>query len=187
MGQDQNPWKTLDSRLVYQNPWITVREDKVIRPDGKPGIYGVVETRLATGVVALSADLQVYLVGQYRYPTKHYSWEIVEGGSDKEESALHAAQRELKEETGLEAASWLQLGCEFHLSNCFTSEVGYVFLARELREGASAPDGTEILRVRKIPFSEAIGMVDSGEIKDMVSIVGLLRAERYLQGRAHQP
>ncbi len=124
-----NPWKTLQSKVTYQNAWITVREHDVIRPDGKPGIYGVVETRIATGVVALTDSHEIYLVGQYRYPTNEYSWEIIEGGSDPQETALDAAKRELKEEAGLMAASWEPLGSEIHLSNCHSSEVGFLFTA----------------------------------------------------------
>ena len=178
-----NPWKTLGSRQIYKNPWISVREDDVIRPDGKPGIYGVVDTRIATGIVALTEDRQVYLVGQYRYPTKNYSWEIIEGGSEDNQSALETAKRELKEEAGLAAKNWLQLGDEYHLSNCFSSEVGFVFLASGLTEVGAEPEGTEVLQIKKVSFERAIKMVDTGEIKDGVSIVGLLRAERYLSGR----
>ena len=176
-----NPWKTLDSRPIYENPWISVREDKVTRPDGMEGIYGVVATRIATGVVALTPDRQVYLVGQHRYPFNQYSWEIIEGGSDPTESALDAARRELREEAGLEAQEWLQLGQEFHLSNCYSSEVGVIFLARHLREVESEPDGTEDLRLTRASFEECISLVDNGFIKDSVSIIGLLRAEKFLE------
>jgi len=178
----ENPWKTLGSKLIYKNPWITLREDSVIRPDGNPGIYGVVESKIATGVVALTPDNEVYLIGQYRYPTKHYSWEIVEGGSEPGEDPFDTIQRELQEEAGLVAESWIQLGDEYHLSNCFTAEIGMLYLARGLSVVPVNPDPTEVLTVRKVRFSEAIAMVDSGEIKDGVSIVGLLRAERYLAG-----
>jgi 8-oxo-dGTP pyrophosphatase MutT (NUDIX family) len=180
---EQNPWITKESRVIYSNPWITVREDAVIRPDGQPGIYGVVETRIATGVVALTNDRHVYLVGQYRYPTNHYSWEIIEGGTDENEEPLLAAKRELKEEGGLIARTWTQLGDEIHLSNCFSSEIGFLYLAEDLEETNSSPDGTEVLQLRKLPFDHAIAMVDSGEIKDAMSIMGLLRAERFLKSR----
>ncbi|NDC38040.1 MAG: NUDIX hydrolase, partial [Proteobacteria bacterium] len=95
-----NPWKTLSSKVMYQNPWISVREDQVIRPDGSPGIYGVVETKVATGVVALTPEHKVILVGQYRYPLQQYSWEIVEGGAEHGEDPFVAIQRELEEEVG---------------------------------------------------------------------------------------
>ena len=78
-----NPWKRLSSREIYKNPWIRVREDQVITPHGKDGIYGVVEAKPAIGVVALTESLDTYLVGQYRYPLDQWSWEIPEGGGQE--------------------------------------------------------------------------------------------------------
>ena len=177
----QNPWKTLSSRRIYENPWIRVREDQVLRPDGSPGIYGVVETKIATGVVALTERQEVYLVGQYRYPTEHYSWEIIEGGAEPGEAPLSAIKRELGEEAGLEAQSWEQLGGEIHLSNCFSAEVAHLYLAKDLTVVPRSPDVTEILEVRCLPLTEALSMVGSGEIKDAMSIIGLLRAAQALK------
>lgn len=169
-----NPWRTLSSRKVYQNPWIRVREDQVICPDGSPGIYGVVESKVATGVVAVDGEY-LYLVGQYRYPTEQYSWEIVEGGADDGESPLAAVRRELKEEAGLTASHWEQLGPEVHLSNCFTNERGYLFVAWGLEQGASAPDDTERLEVQRIHRDDVRKMLENGFIVDCMSIVGLYR------------
>ena len=179
---ERNPWKVVSTEVKYRNPWITVREDQVIRPDGKPGIYGVVETRIATGVVALTPDNRVYLVGQYRYPMEQYSWEIVEGGSDEGEDPFVTVKRELEEEAGLKASEWIQLGDEFHLSNCHSNERGFVYLARGLTEVSKRPEGTEVLQVKTVPFAKLLEMVDSGEVKDGLTIVGALRAERYLAG-----
>lgn len=176
-----NPWRTLSSRIVYSNPWISVREDNVIRPDGEPGIYGVVETRIATGVVAIEPDLTTYLVGQYRYPTKMYSWEIPEGGTDKDEEPIVAARRELKEEAGIEAVKWRQLGPEFHLSNCYSSEIAVVFLAENLKSVGASPDGNEKIEVKALPFRDVYRMVLSGEIVDAVSIVAITRAASVLR------
>ncbi len=175
---EENPWETLGSKVVYENEWIKVREDAVIRPDGQPGIYGVVETRLATGVMAVTEAAEVYLVGQYRYALGEYSWEIIEGGSDAGESALEAAQRELQEEAGLVARDWVALGDEIHLTNCHSNERGYIFVARDLTEVGATPDGTEDLQLRKVPVAEALAMVDSGEIKDAMTILALLRYSR---------
>ena len=175
-----NPWQTKSSKSIYANPWIRVREESVITPGGSEGIYGVVDTRIATGVVALDEQMNVYLVGQYRYPTKHYSWEIIEGGAEGSQTALETAQRELAEEAGLKANEWVQLGDEFHLSNCFSSEIAIVFLARGLVDVPAAPEDTEQLSLLKIPFNEAILRVESGEIRDAVSIVALTRAKKYL-------
>jgi 8-oxo-dGTP pyrophosphatase MutT (NUDIX family) len=179
----KNPWQTLSSQEIYKNPWIRIREDQVITPSGAAGIYSVVDTRIATAVVALDSQHNIYLVGQYRYPTKRYSWEVIEGGSEGQQGALETAKRELQEEAGLKAANWQQIGAEFFLSNCFSSEVAYVFLATELSEVESLPDTTEDLTITKIPFSEALSRVDSGEISDALSIIALYRVDSFLQKR----
>jgi 8-oxo-dGTP pyrophosphatase MutT (NUDIX family) len=175
-----NPWQTKSSKEIYKNPWIRVKEDQVITPAGTPGIYSVIDTRIATAVVALDDNNNIYLVGQYRYPTNHYSWEVVEGGSEGSQGALETAKRELAEEAGLTADSWMQLGEEFHLSNCFSSEVAFAFLARGLSNVAASPDETEVLALIKIPFEETIQRVQSGEIRDALSIIALGRAKEFL-------
>jgi len=176
---EENPWKTLDSKIVYQTPWMTVREDKVIQPNGTSGIYGYLDLKIATGVVALTENSEVYLVGQYRYPTRNYSWEVIEGGTEKGETPLEAAKRELKEEAGLEATDWIQLGGEIHLSNCITSEIGFIFLARDLKVVPASPDATEILKVKKIPYDCARDMTVNGEITDALSIIALYRTAHF--------
>lgn len=178
MNPERNPWQTLSSEVKYQNAWITVREDQVIRPDGKPGIYGVVETRVATGVLALEEDDSVYLVGQYRYPLDCYSWEIIEGGAELDEDPLEACKRELQEEAGLEADHWALLGHEIHLSNCHSSERGFLYTARGLRHVGAAPEGTEELRLQRVPWNEAVAMVMDGRITDAMSIMAILRHDR---------
>ena len=175
-----NPWKRISTRLVYRNPWITVREDQVVSPTGVGGIYGVVEPRVAVGVVALTEQNEVYLVGQYRYPTEVYSWEIPEGGAEDGEDPRVAAERELREETGIVASSWEVLGAEIHLSNCYTSERAYLFIARGLSEGISAPDETEVLKVRKLPFKDVLTMVERGEIYDGLTLIAILSVARIL-------
>ena len=177
---EHNPWKTLSTKQIYKNPWITVREDQVIRPDGKNGIYGVVETRVATGVVAITPQEEIYLVGQYRYPVNEYSWEIIEGGSDEGEDPETAAKRELKEEAGLVAKDFIQLGTEIHLSNCFSAERALFYLARGLTEVGAEPEGTELLQVKKVPFKDFLASVRGGEVKDAMTIIAVLRASHYL-------
>ena len=188
MDSQSNPWQVTSSRRVYDNPWIGVREDEVIRPDGEPGIYGVVEFRnWAIGVVPVTADGDTFLVGQFRYPLGYYSWEIVEGGGPLDESPLESAQRELREETGMTAKRWTYLG-ELALSNSVTNEVGCVFLAEDLEFGEAEPEGTEQLQVRRVRLDEAFRMAMTGEIADGLAIVGLARAHHYLQtNRGFEP
>jgi 8-oxo-dGTP pyrophosphatase MutT (NUDIX family) len=170
--QTGNPWRTLGSRRVYENPWISVREDSVIRPDGQPGIYGVVHYKnAAVGVLPVQDD-HVYLVGQYRYPLERYSWEIPEGGCPEDEEPLRAAQRELREETGLEAGSWRRLG-EAFLSNSVADEYAVWFLATDLVAGEPHNEGTEVIGVRRVPLREAVAMALDGRITDALSVLAL--------------
>ncbi|HEX8501271.1 MAG TPA: NUDIX hydrolase [Pyrinomonadaceae bacterium] len=168
----ENPWEKVSTRVVYDNPWIRVREDEVVRPDGLPGIYGVVHFKnLAVGVLAVE-DGMLYLVGQYRYPLERYSWEIPEGGCPEGDDPLGAAQRELEEETGLRARRWTKMG-EAHLSNSVSDELAVWFLAEGLEQGERRPEGTEKLQVRRVSLKEAWAMVGSGEITDAISLLAI--------------
>ena len=175
----KNPWKKLGSTVKYENPWIRVREDQVLTPGGKPGIYGVVETHPAVGVLALNSQNDIYLVGQYRYPINEYSWEIVEGAAHAGEPLEAAALRELQEETGLQARTLVRLGSEISLSNCFTDERAHLFLATDLTEGPPSPEECEDLQVRKLPLAEAVQMVRTGELKDAMSVIGILLLQQW--------
>ncbi len=170
-----NPWVRLARRVAYENSWITVWHDDVRRPDGRPGVYGVVHYRnRAVGVVALDEQDRVLLVGQYRYTLDLYPWELPEGGAAPGEEPLAAAQRELMEETGCSAAHWEEL-LRAHLSNSVSDEEAIVYLARGLTDGTAEPEGTERLQVRRVPFAEALAMVERGEITDAMSVMGLQR------------
>jgi 8-oxo-dGTP pyrophosphatase MutT (NUDIX family) len=176
----RNPWKRLRSEPIYQTPWFSVRRDEVIRPDGLPGSYSVVHAeRLAVGVVPLWEDHTITLVGQHRYPLEAWSWEIPEGGGDLDGDPLEAARRELLEETGIEAGSWLGLG-RCHTSNCFVDEVCQLLLARDLAQGTPQPGGDEELTIRRVPLAEACAMAGDGRITDAISIVALFRLLRFL-------
>lgn len=169
----ENPWRTLSTERVYENPWIRVREDRVVRPDGEPGIYGVVHyENVAVGVLPVEED-HTYLVGQYRYPLQQYSWEIPEGGCPEGEDPLQAARRELKEETGFEAAGWRRLG-ESYLSNSVSDEYAVWYLASDLTAGERRPDGDEVLEIRRVPIREALEMALDGRITDVLSQVALM-------------
>jgi 8-oxo-dGTP pyrophosphatase MutT (NUDIX family) len=162
-------------RVAYENPWITVWHDEVSRPDGTPGIYGVVHfANLAAGVVAIDADDRIALVGQHRYTFDEPSWEIPEGGVPQGETPLEGIVRELREETGLEAAEWREL-CRIDLSNSVTDERAILFVASDLRHGDASPEPTESLELRWVPFDEALAMTLEGRITDAMSVVAIQR------------
>jgi 8-oxo-dGTP pyrophosphatase MutT (NUDIX family) len=169
------PWLRRSRRIAYENPWITIWHDEVSRPDGSPGIYGLVHfANLAVGVVVLDEDDRVLLVGQHRYALGEPSWEIPEGGVPAGETPIDGMRRELREETGVEASEWREL-VRLHLSNSVTDEAGVLYLARGLSHGTSEPEPTERIEVRWVAFDEALAMTVDGRITDAMSLIGLQR------------
>ena len=179
-----NPWKTIDEKVVYDNLWINLTEFNVINPGGGKGIYGKVHFKnIAVGVIVLDEALNTYLVGQYRFTLNAYSWEIPEGGCPINTHPLESAKRELMEETGLVATQWEQL-FTIHLSNSVSDEKGIVYLARALHQEKPEPEETEQLIVKKMPFTEAIKMVDNGQITDSMSVAAIYKVQLLLaQGK----
>lgn len=175
MNSTDNPWKVKESEVVYQNPWIEVVHNEVTIPNGKNGIYGVVNFKnIAIGVIPIDQDGNTWLVGQYRFPLGAYSWEIPEGGCPYGEDPVDAAKRELLEETGLVASTYQLLG-KIHTSNSVCNETGFIYLATDLRQELPQPEDTEILQLIKLPLKKAIEKVLNGEITDSISVAGLLR------------
>lgn len=169
------PWIRRSRRTAYDNPWITIWHDEVTRPDGGAGIYGVVHfANLAAGVVALDEHDRVLLVGQHRYTLDALSWEIPEGGVAGAEVPLDGIRRELREETGVEAAEWIELA-RVHLSNSVTDEIAILYLATIITHGASDPEPTEEIESRWLPFEEALAMTLDGRITDAMTVIGLQR------------
>lgn len=169
-------WQTHDSRTVYENRWISVREDRITGPFGA-GIYGVVSMRHpAVFIVAVDADDRICLVTLDRYTTGP-SIEIPAGGTDGEDP-LTAAQRELLEETGLTAAEWTPLGT-MNALNGVTVAPEFVFLARGVREEAPSAHTKEeegIQDVSWVPLSEVLDMIADGRITDGETIAALTYA-----------
>ena len=184
MDAYENPWRTILRKPIYENPWITLEEHDVINPSGNPGIYGKVHFKnKAIGIIPVDEEQNTWLVGQYRYTLDEYSWEIPMGGGPLEEDILLSAKRELKEETGMEAASWENI-MRIHTSNSVCDEEGFIFLARKLTYGEASPEDTEQLMVKKLPLTKCVEMVMNQEITDSLSIAGILKADRLLNSRS---
>lgn len=165
-------WKTLASKVVYQNPWYFVRQDQVIRPDGTRGTYDVVVSPDSVFIVALDGRGRVLLIGLQRYTTQRYSIEVPGGGSAGE-PPLRAAKRELQEETGYVAKRWRKLGA-FQSTNGMLCEIGHVFLAQGLRQTAHHEQAEEgIDRMRWVSLPAALRMIAAGQITDGQSICAL--------------
>jgi len=180
MNEQHNPWQIIDAQQAYDNNWIQVTHFNVINPSGGKGIYGKVHFKnVAIGVIPLDENMNTYLVGQYRFPIDVYSWEIPEGGGPLSEDALHAAQRELLEETGLKAGRWTKI-LNMYLSNSVSDERAVVYVATGLTQHASMPEETEQLAVKKIPFDTVYQMVQEGKITDALSVASILKAKLML-------
>jgi 8-oxo-dGTP pyrophosphatase MutT (NUDIX family) len=174
------PWKRRHVVERYDNAWICVEHHDVLTPGGSPGVYGVVHFKnLAIGIIPLDPNGDTWIVGQYRYPHRAYSWEIPEGGGRLDVDPLVSAQRELEEEVGLRAARW-DLILEMDLSNSVTDERCLIYLARDLEPCASHPEDTEELVIRRIPFSELHRGVVEGEYRDSLTIAGVLKLQHML-------
>jgi len=180
MMEEQNPWTVLAAQPIYDNNWISVTEFKVKNPNGGNGIYGKVHFKNhAIGIVAIDDEMNTYLVGQYRFPIDKYSWEIPEGGCPEGENLLHAAQRELLEETGLKAMHWQHIA-SMHLSNSVCDEAASIYVATGLQQFEAMPEETEQLVVKKLPFDEVYKMVMQGIITDSVTVSAILKAKLLL-------
>ncbi|MEE8576261.1 MAG: NUDIX hydrolase, partial [candidate division Zixibacteria bacterium] len=143
-------WKKLTSRTVWENDWMQVLEDEVVNPGGGNNRYGHVHFKnRAVAIIPLDRNQNVWLVGQERYTLNAWSWELPMGGAPLNEEPLEAAKRELKEETGLSARTWTEV-MRLHPSNSITDELGIVYLAEGLTEGASELEETEDIEVRKM-------------------------------------
>jgi len=170
----KNPFKLLSTKEVYKNPWITVREDSVIRPGGKEGVFGVISMVPGSTVLPMTSDGHVYLTKEYKYAIKKVSVEVVSGAIDKGETALEAAKRELREEVGLIAEKWTDLS----VVNPFTTIVespNHIFLAEELSETEINLDDGEIIKIEKVLFEDAVKMVMDGTITHGATCVVILK------------
>lgn len=176
----ENPWKIIDQKAIYDNPWIGLTEFQVINPSGNPGIYGKIHFKnIAIGIIPLDEELNTYLVGQYRFPLEQYSWEIPEGGGILGIDPIDSAKRELLEETGLKANNWTEIQ-RMHLSNSVSDELSIIYLARDLSQFESEPEDTEQLLVRKVPFDEVYQLVCKGEITDSITVAAILKVRLML-------
>jgi 8-oxo-dGTP pyrophosphatase MutT (NUDIX family) len=172
---EPNPWITHKVTHVYESPWIELNHHVVTNPSGKPGTYSVVGfKKLAVGVVPIDAAGYTWIVGQYRYPLQTYTWEIPEGGGDRNVEPIESAKRELLEEVGVIAHKW-ELIQFMQLSNSASNEIAYIYLATDLEYTQSQPDEDEKLVVRKIHFNELYQRVLSGEIQDSITVAAVLK------------
>lgn len=176
-------WQTKSSTVVYENPWISVREDQVVRPDGSDGIYGVISSQHpGVFVVPVDEDGNTYLVLQERYSLGRESWEIV-AGSTEGQPAEEAAKWELLEEAGIKAGS-IEKIFEFYSLDGISDHKAIVCLATDIQKVSDQLDESDgIMSVRKIPLTEVKDMIMRGEIVDGHTISAIMFTIEYLNGK----
>lgn len=171
--------ETLESRLVYSNRWMRVREDAIRRRDGSTGIYGVVE-KPDFAVIAAVQDGRIAMVEQYRYPVRQRFWELPQGSWEADrDDAVELAKAELREETGLVAGKLMHVG-HLYLAYGFCTQGYDVFLAHDLQEHEAQPESEEQGLVSAWFALDAVDdMIRSGTIVDAstVAAIGLMRAK----------
>ncbi|MEO1580533.1 MAG: NUDIX hydrolase [Pseudomonadota bacterium] len=171
----RSKWTQQTTRLVYENPWMSVHEDRVVAPGGSEHLYGHIHFKnVAVAVLAVDEADSILLVSQSRYTLGIKTIELPMGGAPLHEDPLLAAKRELREETGYFADHWTQL-MSVHPSNSITDEVGLVFLATGLTRGNTALEATEDIELMQVPVDTAIRMATDGTITDAISVLALLR------------
>lgn len=169
-------WRSHTSEVTFENPWLQLTRHRATAPTGQPADYVVMRPRnLATGVLPINADGTVVLVGQQRFALMNYSWEMPEGGAPFDEDPLAGVQRELAEEAGLRAASWVE-ALRMELSNSITDERAVSWLAWDFSPTPTAPDPTEAIAVRSVPFMALIDEIGRGAVRDAFTVATALRA-----------
>ena len=169
------------TRRIYEGRIVALREDTARLADGRMVLREVIEHAEVAAIVPVDADGRVILVRQYRLPAREALLEIPAGGADDGEGIEDAAQRELREETGYRAGRLERL-CGFFVSPGYCTEFIHVFIATDLIEDPIDGDPDEVIELERTPLADAARLVETGEIKDGKSIVGLLLAAKRTGG-----
>ncbi len=180
MRRRKGPWIVTGTKVIYQNPWLKVREDKVIRPDGKGGVFGVVSIMPGVSVLPLDNEGNVYLTKEYHYAVAKITIEAISGGINKGETRIQAAKRELKEESGLIAKKWIYFGIVDPFTNVLFAH-NYLYLAQELTQSQAKPEDTEIIEIIKVPLKKAVKWVMESKITHSATAVLILKVRDYFK------
>ncbi len=178
------PYKIISTKKVYKNPWVDVTEDKVIFPNGKKGLFGIIKIIQGSSVLAINSKMEAYLVREYKYGIRKDSIEVMSGGFETGDNPLSAAKRELKEELGLKAKKWVNLGRVDPFTTVVNSP-NFMFLALGIKKTKLESDNEENLSFFKVPFKTALNWVIQGKITHSASCVLILKAAKYLDNNSY--
>jgi 8-oxo-dGTP pyrophosphatase MutT (NUDIX family) len=179
-GDEKSPIKAVSSRIAWTSPWYQVREDKVLLPDGSPGVFNVVEHSGAVWIIPVTSEGDVVLLRHYRYSVDDWCWEIPAGGIKVGLSLEETALAELREEVGGTASEVIYIG-QFYTSNGISNEVAHIFLALGVELGESNHEPAEVIEVHLKPLDEIMEMAHRNEISDGPSALALFLCEERLR------
>lgn len=180
MKKTNGPWKIKSRKLIYKNPWLEVIEDKVIRPDKKPGIYATVKIQPGVAILPIDKNGYIYLIKHFKYPLGKYCIEAAGGGIEKNEKPLQAARRELEEELGIKAKKWAYLGRYDPLTGVVNCPQ-YLFITKDLTFTNKNHEGTESITTIKIKLDKALKLIRQNKITEGQARVLILEAKNYLE------
>lgn len=175
MEKKHGPWTIKGSETIYENEFITVNEDSVIKPDKKPGKYTTVSMKTGAATLVMDDDKNVYLTKQFRYALGKDSIEVVAGGIEEGEEPLETAKKEVKEELGIKAEEWTEFGF-LHTDTSIVKSPAHLFIARKLEFEEPEQEGSEEISMTKMSLDEAVEKVLNGEITHAVSCYLILKA-----------
>lgn len=176
----KGPWQIEASSQKYKSAWLEVIEDKVIKPNGEHGSFATVKLKPGVSVLAIGDEDEVYLTSEYRYAIEQKSIEVVSGATEADETPEMAAKRELREELGIAAGDWVDLGTVDPLTSILRSPAR-LFLARELSFFEPQADDSEIIEMVRMKLNEAVDMVMESKITHAPSCVLILKANQFLR------
>ena len=169
----RRPFKTVSSRIAWSCAWYQVRQDEIITPDGRPGVYNVIEKTDAVWIVPVTKDNRIAMVHQFRYTIDEWCWEVPAGSVKDDQSIEEAAREELQEEVGGEADALEYIG-RFYLANGICNEVGHIFMATGVKLGEPHHESAEVMTISLKSIPEALAMAKSGQISDGPTALALL-------------
>lgn len=178
--KNNGPYQIKNSQIKYKNPWIEVREDQVIHPNGKSGIFGTVKMVNGVSVLPIDDNSNIYLTDEFHYAIGKRSIEVVSGGIDKGETPLAAAKRELLEESGIEAKTWINLGTIDPFTTLIKSSDS-LFLAKNLSFGKANNEDAKSIKIIKVELDKAVKMVIDSQITHSASCVLILKVKEFLE------
>lgn len=168
------PYQTTSSHIAWSCPWYRVRTDEIITPDGRPGVYNVIESPTSVWIVPVTPAGEIVLIHNYRYTIDQWCWEVPAGSVKPDQTELEAAVCELKEEVGGETKEGLLEIGRFYTASGICNELGVYYLARNVSLGEPDHEATEVMEIHPKPVEEVLQMARNGQISDGNTALALL-------------